>query len=395
MKIQSRKAVMVLLAMLLIHSGTASAQFLDRLRDSGQRAGDRGGAEQIRQQVGQGSGAAAQQWQRTREAATGAQSGVRASGSAIFQDNRAGFASRLEGSRAALANRGSGLLDSTQNLGGSAVGRLAATRDLSGSFIERSRMATHNHGAVGGLRVRELYQHGGDRFFRDVFDVRQRYGEGAVARIEASAAQYGPGAARGMASAMAWKAVDGDALMRVAGPSIVQIQQTVRDPAFQERAIEAAVIGAAVAYYGYTHSHQIKYQVARTVLQNTVITVDGTPRTAEQLITDAVLSQVPMLAGTRLAEDPAAVLVFGAVAVGREDILGKAALVPDGRGGAQTLPDALAQHDLSTGTAADALLMGMSVEGAMLSAAEQGHMGRHGVTFAATQRQLDARLGAK
>jgi len=271
-------------------------------------------------------------------------------------------------------------------------------RDLQGNLHQRARDATQRYDATSAARIGEAYGRATAAVLGDLGRVRRLGGEAGLVAVERTIAVHGAAAGIGVARALASgqlpvnerMAAD---LMQRARPVMDRVAATLKDPAVRDRAIEAAVVAAAVGYYGVRLKQDVGYIATRAVLQNTVIMVDGEPRTAESLITAAVLEQFPMLEGTRLAEDPAAVMAYGVVAVGRDDLMRHARVVPDGRGGTVTVAQALSATDLPFGQTADTLLLGASMEGAMLSAAEHGHMGRHAVTFAATQHELDRRLG--
>ena len=292
-----------------------------------------------------------------------------------------------------LADRRAGTLDAARQVQGRISDRGAFLRAQGLDVSQRGRTAVQQFGGTGAARVRAAYEQGSDEFLLNVARVRNRQGEAALIEIENAVARYGTGAGQGVARAMAWRDASAEDLMELAAPTVSRLQVQVQDPATRERAIEAAVLSAAVLHYGARHKQDLAYMATRAALANTTVTVNGQTQAVDSLITGAVVEQLPVLEGTRLAEDPAAVLVYGVVAVGKDDLMNHARFVPDGNGDARTINETLATRNMGAGDAATTLLMSASLEGAMLSAAEQGHLGRHGLAFVATQKDLDRRLG--
>lgn len=136
----------------------------------------------------------------------------------------------------------------------------------------------------------------------------------------------------------------------------------------------------------YVHSDPLQYPVP-----------GRRPRSGQRLplgnvVFNAILAQAPYLRGTRLAEDPAAVLTYGVVAVGKEDFLNQVHIIPDGSGGMMTINSSLAAAK-GADQALAVLQVNSSIEGMAMTAAETGSFGPYGESFVASYRNVEENLG--
>jgi hypothetical protein len=187
------------------------------------------------------------------------------------------------------------------------------------------------------------------------------------------------------------------AIMERTRPVRERIVQQVTDPVKRERAITGAVVAGAIAMYAYRNRQDVvdyvQYKAIRFGLDHTKFNVDGKTITGQDLLVGSILKNFPGLEGTRVAEDPAAVLAYGLAAVPKEELMDRLRIVPDGRGGVTTLNDAIGSAK-SVDDAVGALQLSSSVEGMALDMAESGTFGRHASTFAVTYKAMDARIQA-
>ena len=111
-------------------------------------------------------------------------------------------------------------------------------------------------------------------------------------------------------------------------PILDRVNQQVRDPRKRQQIALGVMAAAGAAYYIHTHHNEVKYNVINYGLEQTKVPVNGQQVPLKNVITSAVLRQAPYLEGTKLAEDPAAVLAYGVVAVGREDMMNRMEIIP-------------------------------------------------------------------
>ncbi len=223
-------------------------------------------------------------------------------------------------------------------------------------------------------------------------DIQKTHGPRAVDTIMQARERMGQGAGEAVAAYLARAKTGGMAVLQRAQPMIQRIGHQVRDPRTQRRVVMGVIAAAGVAYYIHKHRDDIQYRAINYGLEHTMVKVGNQRVPLKQIITSQIISRAPYLRGTRLAEDPAASLAYGVVAVGKQDLMNNVALVPNGRGGLCSVNASIrgANHGQD---ALAALQVGTSLEGMAMTAAENGVAGVYGQTFAGAYRGMEGRLG--
>ena len=241
-------------------------------------------------------------------------------------------------------------------------------------------------------------------FARAVERVRKRSGETisrTIKRIHGSAGvqaaldtgrRYGQAAGAAVAAYLARSQQKGMQAVRRAQPLIAKISNTVRDPQIQRRLVLGAVAAAGAAYYAHSHKDVIKYRLINHVMESVSVPTQSGPAPLKRVVCGAILAHAPCLQGTSLAEDPAAVLSYGVVAVGKDDLMNKIAIVPDGRGNLRPVNAAIREVS-GAEQAMSALQVSNSLEGMAMNAAGDGVFGVYGETFAGSYRSMEQKLG--
>ncbi len=201
--------------------------------------------------------------------------------------------------------------------------------------------------------------------------------------------RYGKTPAVAMTYFMAKTNKGKDTISRNSLEAMETIKRKTRDPKMREKAMLGAVTASAVAYYSYTHQDELKYRALNKGLETITVPVNGQNKNLGQLYTEQVLQIAPSLEGCQLADDPAAVLAYGVATVGKEDIINRLEVVPDGKGGMQTIDHTL-NETIGPENAVTALNLSSSVEGMAMSAADNGDFGRYGSQFAATYNTMES-----
>ena len=210
--------------------------------------------------------------------------------------------------------------------------------------------------------------------------------------VRRAKSQWGPGAGQAVAAYLSRAKSGGMRIMEQARPIMDRVSTQVRDPRVQRRVALGVLAAAGAAYYLHTHRQDMQYKVLNYGLERTMINVNGSKVSLKDVITSQILRQAPYLKDTRLANDPAAVLSYGVVAVGREDLMNTVAIVPDGRGNLRSVNEAI-HNTQGAEQAMSALQMGSSLEGMAMHAADKGVFGVYGQSFTGSYHQLEGSLG--
>jgi hypothetical protein len=174
-------------------------------------------------------------------------------------------------------------------------------------------------------------------------------------------------------------------------PLLVTIKRSVRDPEKRERAMKAVIAGAVALNDSHESKDADEYRTIRFCLQNTHVLVNFRPKSVASVISETILTHAPYLNGTRIADDPAAVFAYGIVFMGSDDLMNNFPMLPDGLGGLYT-PNQASDSVENGAQALEALRVVNSLEGMAIKAAEQGHLGVYGETFAASYLYMNGVL---
>ena len=220
--------------------------------------------------------------------------------------------------------------------------------------------------------------------------IRAKFGEMGTRMVE-TAKKYGVGAQRAISRYLTRAKGYGLKLIHRSQGLIEKASQYARDPRVQKRVVMGVIAASAVAYYAYKNKDELKYKLVKFGLKNTMITVHGQKKSLHTVISGAILDRAPFLRGTKLGEDPAAVLTYGVVAVAKDDLMNSIQIVPDGKGNLTSINQAI---NKATGAneATKALQLGSALEGMAMTAAERGVLGVYGKQFVGTYKTLDAVL---
>lgn len=248
--------------------------------------------------------------------------------------------------------------------------------------------AANTYGNSARSTLTNAYSSYSQETLSQISSARSRYGRQATDAIDGIIVSYGSQAGERIASVLAQAEQEGIDIANRFNSVADEISRNIRDPRFRDRVFEGAAVGSAVAYYAYKNQDELEYRATKHLFENVYVPTENGGTPIGELITTAILQQAPELRGTQLAEDPAAVIAYGAVAVGTEDIVNHAHIIPDRSGNLRTVNEAIG-GSYGADRALDALLIGSSVEGLALQAAEEGAAGKHAQTFAATYNNMD------
>ncbi len=218
--------------------------------------------------------------------------------------------------------------------------------------------------------------------------VTKRYGNAAKNTLMATQKKYGTKVTQVLAVQMTRAEKNGLQAVKKSTALVHEVGRRVRNPRLRQKAMLGAAVAGGVAYYAYTHQDDIKYKTFRYGMDNIRIPLNGRTVPASEVVSKAILQQAPYLRGTRIAEDPAAVLAYGVVAVGKDDLINRVDLVPDGHGGMRTINQTI-QSTEHGNEAMAALQLSSSIEGMALNAAAQGELGRYGEEFASSYNTME------
>jgi len=255
----------------------------------------------------------------------------------------------------------------------------------------RVRAAAARFGEAGKDRVAMTYRRASSTFLKNVKQVKRNYGERGHALVDEFAARYGPRAAKFSARYLSTVRKGGVQALAKGRAIAATVGTRVRDPAVRQKAIHAAIVAGAVAFYVHQHKSDIEYRVLDYGLDHVQIPTRTGPKSLSAVYTDAVLGRAPYLEGTDLAEDPAALLAFGVGDVTRKDLLNHVDIIPDGRGGRHSIAEAVSANS-SASEAMEALQVSESLEGIAFDADEHGKLGRHGESFVSTYHGMEKRF---
>ncbi|MEW5911776.1 MAG: hypothetical protein AB1814_04425 [Thermodesulfobacteriota bacterium] len=218
--------------------------------------------------------------------------------------------------------------------------------------------------------------------------VSMRHGAQGVREVYDNLNLYGPGAGAAVAVYLKQARDEGVEVVERSRPLIAKISSQVQDPALQSRLILGAIAASAVDYNAGQPQSELALQTLNYCLEGILVPVGQRRLPLKEVISEAVLEKAPYLQDSPLAEDPAAVLAYGTVALGRRDLIRGLPIVPDGRGNLYTVQEAIRRAPQAE-DALLALLVGVSLEGMADHASEQGVLGFYGQTFAAAYRNLE------
>jgi len=218
--------------------------------------------------------------------------------------------------------------------------------------------------------------------------VSLRHGGLGVREVYDNAQEFGLGAGAAVAVYLNQSREEGLMVVERSRPLIAKISAQVHDPRIQARLILGAIAASAVDYNLGQPNPDLALETLNYCLDGILVPVGARRLPLKAVISEAVLEKAPYLEGSPLAQDPAAVLAYGALAVGRQDLLRGLPIVPDGRGNLYSVQEAIRRAQRPE-DALQALLVGVSLEGMANHASEQGVLGVYGQTFAAAYRNLE------
>lgn len=241
-------------------------------------------------------------------------------------------------------------------------------------------------------KMGNVYDIKSTQFKADFGRAKSKFGREAVRLVDYTVAAHGPTAGRAVASYLSKAKKYNEVIIRNSQGVMNKIRDNVRDPKKREKAMHAAILASAVAYYGYAHKNDLKYKAVRYGLQHVSVNVNGRHVSAEEAISSAILRQAPYLRGTRLAEDPAALLTYGVTSIATDDLMNNLAIIPDGSGEMRSINQSLHQVE-GADDAIRVLQVSTSMEGMAMSAAENGNLGRYGEDFVASYKNMEGQFG--
>lgn len=269
-------------------------------------------------------------------------------------------------------------------------GKAAAT-----NAWERTRDERQHAGEVARERTQEIGRSIQEKSQPTLARAREAYGNSKEQAIDYVSQRYGPGVKAVTTRVIEKSGAGATAILDRTQPMRARIEQQIRDPQKREKAIKATIVAGAVAYFVYRNAPDIRdyaeYKVIRFGLEHAKFNVDGKSVSAQDLWVASILQQAPGLQGSRIAEDPAALLAYGFTAMDRDALMNNMRIVPDGIGGATTI-SAATKSTRSVDDAIGVLQLSSSLEGMALNVAETGSFGPHAQTFAVTYNALDARV---
>lgn len=272
---------------------------------------------------------------------------------------------------------------------GNAAGNAISTS--TNDVIRGTRSFTHRI-AESSQSIASNTSKGATQVRASVAAATVKHGDHARHLIDDMADRYGDRAAATTAKFLAGADQKALAYSQKMQGTYGRVAQKVADPDTREKVVSGLVVAGAYTYYAHQHKSDIKYKAVKYGLQHTSLKINGQTKTAEQLISDGILIKAPFLAGTRIADDPAALLAYGVVAIGSEQLIRDTPLLPDGRGGSQSI-EAAARASPSASAAVDTLQLSASLEHMAMSGAKDGAFGRHGVEFASAYNRAEKRFG--
>ncbi len=174
-------------------------------------------------------------------------------------------------------------------------------------------------------------------------------------------------------------------------PLLAKIRKRVADPKIRRRMLAATLVAAGTGIAIYQNRDDIKYIALRNGMQAVHVQVNGETKSAEDIYRDAVLARAPYLAGTTIADDPAAMMAYGVTATVKHDLMNNVRIVPDGRGGVTSVNGAVGGATGAEGGLA-ALQVGASLEGMAIETANSGQLGPNARTFAAAYSNANDKI---
>jgi len=273
------------------------------------------------------------------------------------------------------------------------ISRMTNRAKSNGINASRQFQATASrHGGRASDRLSTAYTNYSDKTMRQIGEVKKRYGAKTHQVIDDVIVTYGSRAGERLASVIAKSRSGGVAIARNTAKNMAAIKSKIKDPRTQQKAMKGVAIASAVAYYSYKNRDDIKYKATRHIFENVEVSVNGRNGKLGNVISQAILEKAPYLEGTDIAEDPAAIIAYGLVDVGKRGLMSNLEIMPDGKGGMISVNETI---DGSYGTrqTVDALQLGSSLEGMAMNVAEDGQLGTHGQTFAATYGNMESRFG--
>jgi hypothetical protein len=254
---------------------------------------------------------------------------------------------------------------------------------------QRVHDASLRYGSAGKQKLANAYNSMSERSLKNIKAVRYNLGETGHRLVEDTMVRYGRLAGETVAAVLARSNKHGQEILTRSRDSMDLVKKRVRDPVVRERAIAGAVAATAVGYYAYEHRDEIQYKAIKLGMENVRVPVNGELTSVEDLYTVQILQRAPYLKGTKIAEDPAALLAYGAVSVGKEDFIEHAPIIPSKSGEMRSIGGTIESSDRAS-DAISALQVSTNWEGMAMEAAEHGQFGRHGENFAATYQSMES-----
>ena len=210
----------------------------------------------------------------------------------------------------------------------------------------------------------------------------KRLGNEAKLAAKESISRFGTSAGQTVTSFLEKTKGKGVEVLEKATPIMQRINEKVRDPEVQKRAMAGVLVAAGTGMAIYQHKDDIKYRLYSEGMKRVRIPVNGQMKSVEDIYSEAILKEAPYLRGTAIAQDPAQILAYGVTATAKKDLLNNIDIVPNGRGGLTSVNSAVidatgAEQGLAV------LQIGDTMEGMAVETARNGQLGHNAQIFAA------------